>query len=85
VGGLYKIVAKDLDNRLKMVVGSFFFNTLYLWTIAYVSSLVLSFHDFLFLIARYFLLYNSHILGAPYAFNSISITYKKNIYIHIFK
>jgi hypothetical protein len=26
---------------------SFFFNALYLWTMAFVSSLVLNFHDFL--------------------------------------
>jgi hypothetical protein len=28
---------------------SFFFNTLYIWTAAYISSLVLSFHHFLIL------------------------------------
>jgi hypothetical protein len=30
---------------------SFFFNTLYLWTVAYVSPLVISYYDFLILFA----------------------------------
>jgi hypothetical protein len=39
---------------------SFFFNTQYLWTVAFVSPLVLSYH-FFFLLARCFLLYTSYV------------------------
>jgi hypothetical protein len=44
-----------------------FFYTLYFWTAAFVSSLVISYHDFLVfflpLLARCFLMYTSSVLG----------------------
>jgi hypothetical protein len=39
---------EDRERTLEKIK-SLFFNTLHLWTAAYVSHLVISFHDFLFL------------------------------------
>jgi hypothetical protein len=63
---------------------SLFFNTLYFWTIAFVSPLVLSFHDFLFfflLLVRCFSCIILVCLDALFAFNDILITFQK-IYIY---
>jgi hypothetical protein len=52
---------------------------LYLWIVAYISPLVISYHDFhvlLPLLVWWLLLYTSYVHGASYAFNDISITYK---------
>jgi hypothetical protein len=70
---------EDRERTLEEIK-SLFFYTLYLWTAAFVSPLVISYHDFLvlffLLLVRCFLMYTSCVLGAPYAFNDISITYK---------
>jgi hypothetical protein len=57
-----------------------FFHTLYLWTVAFLSSLSISVADFLvhfLFLVRCFPLYTSSVLGAPYAFNKTKFTYKK--------
>jgi len=41
---------EDRERNLEELK-SFFFNTLYLWTTAYISPLVISYHDFLILFA----------------------------------
>jgi hypothetical protein len=45
---------KSFENRKKTLekIKSLFFNTLYLWIFAFVSLLVISYHDFLVLLAR---------------------------------
>jgi hypothetical protein len=61
-------------------IKSLFLKTLYLWTLAFVSPLVISYHDFLvflLLLVRWLLLYILCISRAPYAFNDISIIYRK--------
>jgi hypothetical protein len=42
---------RSFEDRERMLeeLKSFFFNTLYMWTVAYVSHLIQSFHDFLIL------------------------------------
>jgi hypothetical protein len=54
-----------------------FFNTLNLWTVAYVSSVVISYHDLfiLSLIVRWLVLYTFYVHGASYTFNDILIAY----------
>ena len=64
-------------ERTSEEIKSLFFNTMHLWTIAFVSPLVISYHDslfFLLLPTTWFLLYAPNVLGAPYTFNNISIT-----------
>ena len=39
--------------RTLVEINSLFFNTLYLWTVAYVSPLVISYHDFFLFLGSY--------------------------------
>jgi hypothetical protein len=64
-------------------IKSLFFNILYLWTIAFVSPLVISYQDFffffyfyflLFLLVRWLLLYSPCVPRAFYIFTDIPIT-----------
>jgi hypothetical protein len=60
----------------------FSFNTLYLWTSAYVSPVVISFHVFLAVFARLLGGFSCilHVyLGAPYTFNNTWIIYPKKM------
>jgi len=58
-----------------------FLHTLYLWTVAFVSSLSLSFSDFLVRFSLSSLVY----LGAPYAFNKTSLLLiKKKVFFFFF-
>jgi hypothetical protein len=62
------------DHERTMELKSFFFNTLYLWTAAYIFPLVLSFYDFLILFSSssyVFSLVYFYVLGISYAFNDI--------------
>jgi hypothetical protein len=71
---------RSFEDHEKTLEGikSLLFNTLYLWTTAFVSSLVISFYDFIILfapISNWLLLYTPRVPKVPYAFNDISITY----------
>jgi hypothetical protein len=67
---------RNFEDREKTgKILSLFYETLYLWTAAYVSPLSLSYSDFpcsfcstTKLLVRCFLLYTSYVLRAPYAF-----------------
>jgi hypothetical protein len=71
------------QGRTLEEINALFFYTLYFWTVAFVFPLVINYHDFLalffFLLVKCSLLYTSCVLKALYAFNDISITYKKNL------
>jgi len=60
-------VTRSLDcKRTSEEIKYFLFKTLYFWTVAFVSPLVISYHDFLFyflLLTKCFLLYTSYVLG----------------------
>jgi hypothetical protein len=61
---------EDRERTLEEIK-SLFFNTLYLWTVAFVSPLLISFHEFLVLFAllvRWLLLYTLCVLGGALRF-----------------
>jgi hypothetical protein len=66
---------KDRERSLEEIL-SLFYDTLYLWTVAFVSPLSLSYSDFLFvllfLVGCSFCILSMY-LGASYAFNEISL------------
>jgi hypothetical protein len=60
---------KDRERTMKEIL-SLFFKTLYMWRVAYVSPLSISYCDLFFLLflVRYFFLYTSCILGGTLHF-----------------
>jgi len=64
---------EDRERTLEDIFLSLFVKTLYMWAVAYMSHLIISYSDFLvflLLLVRWFFLYTLCV-GARYAFNDI--------------